>query len=187
MRGQCFRLPEDETRTKVRCAIADSIKFFDRWNSLFSRRGRAAIAKDAQELAGLIAALESKLTRMTDPFGDHLFGPSIARHTVMPVDDIVAATMGDKATLLEILGTLRLRCEPQQQPPDSSGPEQDRLNDHAAKLARNLMKVFTSQSITGTAEGPYRVIAGLVYEAFTGKPKVDLKRACDRALVSDVT
>src|SRR5450631_512758 len=56
-RGQCFRLAEDETRAKVRHAIEDSTKFFDRWDSSFSRRGRAAIAKDAQELAGLIAAL----------------------------------------------------------------------------------------------------------------------------------
>jgi hypothetical protein len=99
-------------------------------------------------------------------------------------------TTGNKEALLERLEWLRLRLGCCGLPPDEAsqpGPEQDRVKNHCALLARNLMKVLTSRPIKGTAEGPYRVVAGLVYEAFTGEAEVDLKRACDRALVSDVT
>jgi hypothetical protein len=185
--GKALVLLEDETRAKVRRAIEDSTEFFHNWDKWCSREGRATIAKDAGELADLIAALESKLKRLPDPLADYLFGPPLARHALIPVDDIMSATLTDKEALLERLGRLRLDCGRQQPPPHSSGPEQDRVNNHCAALARNLMKVLTSRPITGTAEGPLRVIASLVYEAFTGEPEIDLKRACDRALESTVT
>src|ERR1035437_9353597 len=49
-------LPEDETRALVRRAIEDLTEFFARWNTPFSREGRATMAKDAGELADLMAA-----------------------------------------------------------------------------------------------------------------------------------
>lgn len=184
-------LSKDETHAKVLGAIKDSAEFFDRWDSWFSREGRAAIAKDAGELAHLIAKVESKLKRLPDLLSDYLFGPREARHVMwinsIPADDIVATTLAEKEALLERLKQLRLDCERQQPPPPSTGPEQDRVQNHCAALARNLMKVLTTRTISGTAEAPCHVIASLVYEAVTGKPKKKLKRAVERALVSDVT
>src|ERR1019366_4925308 len=180
-------LPEDETRALVRRAIEDLTEFFARWNTPFSREGRATMAKDAGELADLIAAVESKLKRLPDPLADYLFGPPIARYALIPADDIMAATLADKEVLLERLERLGLGCERQKPPPPSSGPEQDLLQNRCGALARNLMKVFTRRPIKSTDAGPYRVIASLVYEAFTGEVEVDLKRACDRALHSTVT
>jgi hypothetical protein len=185
--GKALVLPGDETRAKVRRAIEDSTQFFHNWNKWCSREGRATIAKDAGELAELIAALESRLKHLPDPLADYLFGPQIARHALMPVDDIMATTLADKRTLLDRLGLMRCDCQRQRPPPESSGPEQDRAKHHCAALARNLMKAFSKLQITGTAEGPYRVIAGLLYEGLTEKAEVDLKRACDRALHSTVT
>src|ERR1700674_4839511 len=117
--GKTLVLPEDETRAKVRLAIKDSTKFFHYWDVWCSRKGHAAVAKDARELAGLIAPLESKLRRLTDPLADYLFGPPIARHALMPVEDIRAATLAGKEALLERLGRLRLDCRRQQSLPRS--------------------------------------------------------------------
>ena len=97
------------------------------------------------------------------------------------------AALAERQAFLKRLEQLRLDCERQQPPSHSSGPEQDRVKDHCAALARNLMMMLTTRPITGTADGPCRFIASLIYEAFTGEPEVDLKRACDRALHSTVT
>jgi hypothetical protein len=154
--------------------IKDSIGFFKRFGFWFSRDGCAAMAKEAGELEAVAAALEEKLKALSGPLADYLFAP-------MPVDG---------ETLIKQLALLQLRLSWMQLPEGEGGrrgPEQDRKQDYCAVLARNLMKQFSTLSITGTAEGPYRVTASLVYEALTGEAGKDLKRACDRALGSDVT
>jgi hypothetical protein len=186
-------LPEDETRAKVLRAIGDSTEFFHRSGKTLSRKGRTAIAKDAQKLTGLITAIESELKRLPDPIAAYLFGPPIARlgptigrrHTVMPVDEILAATLTDRAALMDRLGRLRRDCERQQSPERPPGPEHDRPKYHCAVLASNLMKTYSRQQITSTDVGSYRFISSLVYEALTGQPNVDLKRMCDCALRED--
>jgi hypothetical protein len=58
--------------------------------------------------------------------------------------------------------------------------------DHAkhmsAKFAFLLMKGLSDRKITGTENGRFRTITNLLYEAITGEPDADLKRACDSVL-----
>jgi predicted CXXCH cytochrome family protein len=68
-----------------------------------------------------------------------------------------------EASASQRLERLRLDCQRQQPPPHSSGPEHDRTKVHCAVLARNLLKALTSRRIVGTAEGPLRIVAGLLF------------------------
>jgi hypothetical protein len=115
-------LSKAETVAKVRRAVENSTEFFHRSNSLFSREGRATIAKDAGELADLIAAVERKLGDLPPALASYLFGPRNARHVLwagsVPEDDILAATVADKEALLDRLERLRLDCQ-RQEPPQS--------------------------------------------------------------------
>jgi hypothetical protein len=51
-----------------------------------------------------------------------------------------------------------------------------------AFFAYSLMKALSGRTITGTKDHAFRAIAGLAYEAISGKPDADLKRACDSCL-----
>jgi hypothetical protein len=41
------------------------------------------------------------------------------------------------------------------------------------------MKNHSAAKITGTQHGPFRTVTSLLYEAVSGRPNADLKRACD--------
>jgi hypothetical protein len=45
-----------------------------------------------------------------------------------------------------------------------------------------LMQGLSERKITGTEGGRFRTIANLLYEAISGLPDADLKRACDSVL-----
>jgi hypothetical protein len=44
------------------------------------------------------------------------------------------------------------------------------------------MQDLTDGRITGTKDSAFRVVTGLLYEAVSGQPDADLKRACDSVL-----
>jgi hypothetical protein len=58
--------------------------------------------------------------------------------------------------------------------------------DHAKHLcawhALGLMRELSDRKITGTKDSAFRVVTGLLYEAVSGQPDADLKRACDSVL-----
>lgn len=58
----------------------------------------------------------------------------------------------------------------------------DALKHRCAAEAYYLMDLFSSKPATGTAEGPFQVIAGVLYSAVTGREPTDMKRSCDRVL-----
>ena len=61
-------------------------------------------------------------------------------------------------------------------------PNYDPAKHLSAEFAHSLMRKRSGQKITGTEDGAFRTIAGLLYEIVTGQPDVDLKRACDAVL-----
>jgi hypothetical protein len=62
-------------------------------------------------------------------------------------------------------------------------PNYDPASKHfCAFFAHALIKGLSDGAITGTAEHAFRAIAGLAYEAISGKRDADLKRACDTCL-----
>ena len=189
---RCLVLSKAQTVAKVRRAIEDSSKFFGRWDRYFSRDGRAIIARDAEELADLIAPLEATLKRLSGPLADYLFGPPSARHVVwtdsVPEDDIIAAIANDKADLLARLERLRTDCERQLRllPPYSSGPERDRLNGRCARFAFTLMKAFSRRKRVSSGGGAFSVVTSLIYEFLTGVAGVELERACKQVIAAEL-
>jgi hypothetical protein len=44
------------------------------------------------------------------------------------------------------------------------------------------MRELSDGKIRGTKDSAFRVVTGLLYEAVSGRPDADLKRACDSVL-----
>jgi hypothetical protein len=63
-----------------------------------------------------------------------------------------------------------------------SGPEFDRAQRHCALVAYLLMRRFSARPITKSVTGPFYSMASLLYEAFVGRPDVDLHRHCNWVL-----
>jgi hypothetical protein len=63
-------------------------------------------------------------------------------------------------------------------------PNYDHAKNLSAEFAYDLMRQLSDQNITGTEDGAFRTISGLLYEVISGQQDVDLKRACDAVLAS---
>jgi hypothetical protein len=61
-------------------------------------------------------------------------------------------------------------------------PNYDHAKNLSAELAYDLMRKLSDQKITGTEDGAFRTISGLLYEVISGQQDLDLKRACDAVL-----
>jgi hypothetical protein len=79
------------------------------------------------------------------------------------------------ALLFEELGYLRKECKNAIQ----AAPAKDQIKDWCALTAWSLVWTLSDSEPTSTDNSPFRVIAGLLYQAITGKPDKDLRRACD--------
>jgi hypothetical protein len=64
-------------------------------------------------------------------------------------------------------------------------PNVDHEKSSCAAVAMLLMRRLSAHKPTGTAEGRFRSISSLLYEALTGQQEVDLKRACQDCLPLD--
>ena len=60
-----------------------------------------------------------------------------------------------------------------------------RTQDLSALFAHILMKRFSQREATSTKGGPMRNIASWIYEYRTGKPELELERACKRVLARE--
>ena len=180
-------LGNPDARPEVAQAIERSFDFFRRCDSWFARAGKAALVDDAKGIADSIAAFESKLAAASPLLDDFLFTPPWARSTVTEGNVLLAAKTTCREAALELLRRMRRDCERIRtvearellEQPLRPGPEIDRGQRHCATLAYDLMGVFSSRSITGSAEGHYHSIASLLFEALTDRAEVDLKRHCD--------
>jgi hypothetical protein len=80
------------------------------------------------------------------------------------------------------LKRLREVCVSAVDPGFGSHPNYDHAKHLCAWLALGLMQELSEAKITGTKDSAFRVITGLLYEAVSGQPDADLKRACDSVL-----
>lgn len=80
------------------------------------------------------------------------------------------------------LSWLREVCAYAISPGLGSHPNYSQAEHGCAYVAHDLMREFSKQPITGTEGGRFRAIANLLYEAISGLPDEDLKRACDDRL-----
>ena len=68
-------LGNPDARAEVAQVIERSFGFFRRYDTWFARAGKAALADNAKEIAGCIAALQSTLAAASAPLYDFLFTP----------------------------------------------------------------------------------------------------------------
>jgi hypothetical protein len=80
------------------------------------------------------------------------------------------------------LKRLRKVCARAVDPGFASHPNYDHAKHLCAWHALGLMRELSERKITGTRDSAFRVVTGLLYEAVSGQPDADLKRACDSVL-----
>jgi hypothetical protein len=97
---------------------------------------------------------------------------------IQPVEEIVSAHQVRAGGFFAELKRLRDVCARKVW----THPNYDRAKHLSARWAYGLMEELSDGRITGTADKPLRNIAGLLYEAVSGQPNADLKRACDEIL-----
>ena len=80
------------------------------------------------------------------------------------------------------LERLRDVCARAVDPGFASHPNYHHAKHLCAWHALGLMRELSDRKITGTKDSAFRVVTGLLYEAVSGQPNADLKRACDSVL-----
>ena len=80
------------------------------------------------------------------------------------------------------LKRLRNVCARAVDPGFATHPNYDHAKHLCAWQALGLMRELSDRKITGTKDSAFRVVTGLLYEAVSGQPDADLKRACDSVL-----
>ena len=83
------------------------------------------------------------------------------------------------------LKRLRNVCARAVDPGFATHPNYDHAKHLCAWQALGLMRELSDRKITGTKDSAFRVVTGLLYEAVSGQPDADLKRACDSVLHVD--
>jgi hypothetical protein len=90
----------------------------------------------------------------------------------------IAKELEAVAFLPSQIAALRQLQAIEQEPPERG----DALKYRCAAEAYYLMDLFSSKPPTGTAEGPFQIITGVLYNAVTSREPTDMKRSCDRVL-----
>jgi hypothetical protein len=93
----------------------------------------------------------------------------------------VTVTKAEKNTLafIEALRKLRDRCRQLEAAQPGIHPNTDHLQRQVAKAAKVLMQQSDKRIGSSSPNSPFRLLAGLLYEAVTGVAGKDMERACD--------
>jgi len=98
------------------------------------------------------------------------------------IEDIELAYRARADSFFAELARLRKVCARAVDPGFGFHPNYDDAKHLCAWWAYVLMRDLSDRKISGTEDKAFRVITGLLYEALSGKPDADLKRACDAVL-----
>jgi len=98
------------------------------------------------------------------------------------IENIEFAYRASAGSFFAELKRLRKVCARAVDPGFASHPNYDHAKQLCAWHALGLMRELSDRKITGTKDSAFRVVTGLLYEAFSAQPDADLKRACDSVL-----
>jgi hypothetical protein len=144
---------------------------------------RSRMRAHAQELDKLLNEVEELL--YSDPGGlnVHLFlPPSLSESEMASKETILLSFQERAAPFFAELKRLRQVCAQAIDPGFGLHPNYDHAKSLCAWFAHALMSQLSNAKITGTKDAPFRAISGLLYEAVSGAPDADLKRACSEVL-----
>jgi hypothetical protein len=171
--GDAVAIRVSEQMKLLREMVPLQAKLYDR------RRLRA----HAQRLDKSLAEVQEIL--VTDPGGLnlHLFRPdSWSRDEMNSMEAMALAFQRRSEPLAAELARLRKVCARAINPGFGLHPNYDHAKGLCPWFGRGLMLELSNAKITGTKDAPFRVISSLLYEAVSGEPNADLKRACDEVL-----
>jgi hypothetical protein len=77
---------------------------------------------------------------------------------------------------------MRAGCQKRMELRPKGGQQTDQVKLACARCAFDLMKRFSRHKIKGSANSSFQVITARLYEAVTGEPDANVKRACDAVL-----
>jgi hypothetical protein len=104
------------------------------------------------------------------------------QHVTQSIENIEVAYRARAVSFFAELARLRKVCARAVDPGFGFHPNYDDAKHLCAWWAYVLMRDLSDGKISGTKDAAFRVITGLLYEALTGKPDADLKRAVDYVL-----
>jgi len=164
--------PESEVKVGIQQTIeslrkANSPEFEDEFS-------RSAIKKSAQEFGAAIAEVEKALQRIHPMVAGLVFAEMEGEPRHPSYKEAISAFQRK-------LGWMRSLGESFTRNPPGSHSNFDHSKERCAKSAHELMRWFSQQTPTGTAERPFRTITSLLYQAVSGK-RQDLKKACDEVV-----
>jgi hypothetical protein len=144
---------------------------------------RRRMRTHARELDKALSQVEEIL--ITDPGGLnwHLFSPlPLSTDEMGSEGTMLLAFQRRAAPFYDELIRLRQVCARAINPGFGLHPNYDQTKSNCAWIAHGLMLQLSNAKITGTKDASFRAISGLLYEAVSGVPNADLKRACDEVL-----
>jgi hypothetical protein len=172
--------PESEVQAGIQRAIEGLHELNPLEKNLFDQ---SAIKQSAKDFGAAIAEVENSLRRIHPTVAWRLFGtpPDLLFDQIYErsVEDITRDHIDRIVHFHDELRRLRIECEELVRSPGGFHPNKDVAKGNAAWCALQLMRDFSKNTPSGTAEGPFRAISSLIYEAMSGNREADLKRACD--------
>jgi hypothetical protein len=145
---------------------------------LFDRAGNRAHAK---KLDGALSEVKTLLASAPGALAWFLFGP-LSPSESQSIENIELAYRARADSFFAELKRLRKVCAHAVDPGFATHANYDDAKDLCAWNALGLMRELSDGKITGTKDSAFRVVTGLLYEAVSGQPDADLKRACDAVL-----
>jgi hypothetical protein len=106
----------------------------------------------------------------------------MAVQVTQSIENIELAYRARADSFFAELKRLRDVCARAVDPGFATHPNYGHAKHLCAWHALGLMRELSDRKITGTKDSTFRVITGLLYEAVSGQPDADLKRACDSVL-----
>jgi hypothetical protein len=177
--------PWTRPEPEVQAGIQQTIEFLQREipHKAF-RYDRSAIKQSAEQVGDAIAELERSLQRIHPIVEDALFPPREVMPPKLALERMPLEPPSDFCVAQNKLRQWRTVCGQLVRNPGGAHPNFDHAKRGCAWCALGLMRRCSQQTPTGTAEGPFRTISSLLYQATSGK-RLDLKKACDGVLRFD--
>jgi hypothetical protein len=183
--------PWKAPRSEVTARVSGELRLLHLLAPLEAKRpDRTQNRIHAQQLDGALHKVEALLTSAPHPLKLFLLNPlptMTEQGGLMPretplVESIERANRERANSFAAELKRLREVCARGVGSGFGYHPNYDPTKYFCAFWAYGLIKGYSDRPITGTTDGAFRVITSLLYEAVSGQPEADLKRACDSCL-----
>jgi hypothetical protein len=156
-------------------------KLFDRaQNRAHAKKLDRALSEVERLLASAPGALAWFLFNPLPPLTLTEDGGSV--EVTQSIENIELAHRARADSFVAELKRLRKVCAHAVDPGFATHPNYEHAKHLCAWHALGLMRELSDRKITGTKDSAFRVVTGLLYEAVSGRPDADLKRACDSVL-----